>query len=138
MCIYHIYYVVHFLPNLSEATIHLLMHAYLIINGKCKELFKEMKNMVVKEILCTHDVTSSTISLVVSKIFLSHHLFNEDGQGVVELLKGHKLNETLLNFTPSCSPIIRNLISMVKHHLKKIGSIDSIMTFNTLSPYDYI
>ncbi len=127
-----------FFPNFSKATIHLLTHAYPSSNGKCRESFKEMKNMVVKEVLCTPYAMSSAISLVANKTFLSHHLFNEDGQGIVELLKGDKLNETLLKFTPLCSPIICNLISMVKHHPRKMGSIDSILTLKALNPYNYI
>ncbi len=60
--------------------------------------------MVVKEVLCMPNVRSSVISLVVSKTFLFHHLFNEDGQGIVKLLKGDKLNETLLKFTALVFP----------------------------------
>jgi hypothetical protein len=55
-----------------------------------------MKNTVVKKVLCTPNATSSIISLVVNKTFLSDHLFNEDGQVIIELLKGDKLNETVL------------------------------------------
>jgi hypothetical protein len=66
--------------------------------------------------------------LVVSNTFLFCHLFNEGGQCIVKLLKDGKLNETLLKLIPMCSLNIRNLISLVKHHLGKMGSIDSILT----------
>jgi hypothetical protein len=76
--------------------------------------------------------------LVVSNTFLSRHLFNEGGQFTIKLLKGGKFNETLLKFIAMCSPNIHNLISLVKHHLGKMGSIDSILTLKALSPYNYI
>jgi hypothetical protein len=82
------YYVVHKFPNLSRAMIHLGTHAHLIIDGKCRESFQEMKNMVVEEVCCTPIVTTSTIVLTISKTFLFCHLFNKDGEGHVELLKG--------------------------------------------------
>jgi hypothetical protein len=52
--------------------------------------------MVVKKVLCTPIATSSVISLVVNKTFLFDHLFNEDGQGTIELLKGDKLIQAML------------------------------------------
>ncbi len=80
-----------------------------------------MKNMVAKEVLRMANVTSFVIALIVSKTFLSSHLFNENGQGTNELLKGDKFNETLLKFIPLCSPKIHNIISFVKHCLGKMG-----------------
>jgi hypothetical protein len=90
------YYVVHFLFNLFRTTIHLGTHAHLVFDGKCMEPFKEMENMVAKEVLCMPNATSSTMTLLMSKTFLFRHLFNENGQSIVELLKGDKFNETLL------------------------------------------
>jgi hypothetical protein len=52
--------------------------------------------MVVYDVCRTPTVTFSSIVLSASKSFLSHHLFNKDGKGLVELLKGEKLNQTLL------------------------------------------
>jgi hypothetical protein len=109
------YYVVHSLSDLSRATIHLGTHAHHVFEGKCNEYFKEMKIMVTKEVLCTPNSISFVISLAVSKTFLSHHLFNEDGEVHVELLKGEKLNQAMLMFVPLCFPNIRNLISSIKH-----------------------
>jgi hypothetical protein len=76
--------------------------------------------------------------LVVSNTFMSHHLFNEGGQCTVKFLKSGKLNETLLKFVPVCFFNIHNLSSLVKHHLGKMGSIDSILTLKALSLYDFI
>jgi hypothetical protein len=131
------YYVVHFLFNLSRTTIHLGTHVHLVFDGKCMEAFKEMENMVAKEVLCMPNAMSSIMTLVVSKTFLFCHLFNEIGQGIVELLKGDKFNETLLEYVPLCPPNIHNLISSIKHCLGNMGSIDSILMFKALSPYDY-
>jgi hypothetical protein len=66
--------------------------------------------MVVDKVCCKLTATFSTIALFMSKIFLSCHLFNEDGQGPVELLKGKKLNQTLLKFAAMCFPSIHSLI----------------------------
>jgi len=105
------YYVVHKFPNLSRATIHLDTHSHPIIKGMCKESFLEMKNMVVDEVCRMPTVTSSTIASSMSKSFLLRHLFNKDGKGLVELLKGEKLNQMLLKFVPLCSHGIHNLIA---------------------------
>jgi len=110
-CSCRMYYVVHKFPNLSRATIHLDTHSHPIIKGMCKESFLEMKNMVVDEVCRMPTVTSSTIASSMSKSFLLRHLFNKDGKGLVELLKGEKLNQMLLKFVPLCSHGIHNLIA---------------------------
>jgi hypothetical protein len=78
------------------------------------------------------------LNLVVSNTFLFRCYFNEAGQCIVKLLKGGKFNETLLKFFPMCSPNIHNIISLVKHHIGKMGSIESILTFKDFSLYNYI
>jgi hypothetical protein len=110
-----------FFVDLSRIAIHLDTHVRFVFNGKCRESLEEMKNMVAKEVLRMANVTSFVIALIVSKTFLSSHLFNENGQGTNELLKGDKFNETLLKFIPLCSPKIHNIISFVKHCLGKMG-----------------
>ncbi len=60
--------------------------------------------MVIDEVCRTSIVTSLVIALFANKTFLSHHLYNEDGKGFMEFLKGERLNRTLLKFTPLCSP----------------------------------
>ncbi len=137
-CICCMYYVVHSLFDLSRTSIHLKTHAHLIYERKCTKSLEKMKSMVAEEVLHMPNVTSSVISLAMSKTFLSHHLFNEDGEVPMELLKGEKLNQAMLMFVPLCYPNIRNLISSFKHHSRNMGSFYSILMLKFLSPYDYI
>ncbi len=69
ICNYQMYYVVHKFPNLSRATIHLGIHVHPIAKGKCRESFKEMKNMVINEVYRTPTVTILPIVLLTSKTF---------------------------------------------------------------------
>ncbi len=94
--------------------------------------------MVAEEVMRMPNATSFVISLAISKTLLSRHLFNEDGEVPMELLKGEKLNQTTLMFIPFFFPNIRNLISSFKHHLGNMGSLDSILMFKSLNPYGYI
>jgi hypothetical protein len=55
------------------------------------------------------------------------HLFNEDGEGLLEFLKGDKLHQVTDKFTTLCSPNIRNLMVLFKHHLDNKGYIDNIL-----------
>jgi hypothetical protein len=57
--------------------------------------------MVANKVCCTPIATFLAIVLSTSKTFLFHHLFNKDGQGHVELLKGEKLNQMLLKYVLS-------------------------------------
>lgn len=70
MCMCCMYYMVHSLANLSRAIIHFRTHAHPIPKGNYKMSFKEMKNMVTKEVLHMPNVTSFTITLVASKTLL--------------------------------------------------------------------
>jgi hypothetical protein len=65
-------------------------------------------------------------------------LFNEDGEGHVQLFKGEKLNQMLLKFAPLCSLGIHNLIASLKHRPSNFGSIDCILKLKALFGYDYI
>jgi hypothetical protein len=51
-----------------------------------------MKNMVVEEVCRMPISTTLVITLFTSKTFLSRHLFNEDGEGPMEVLKDEKLD----------------------------------------------
>jgi hypothetical protein len=97
-----------------------------------------MNNMVINEVYRTPTTTSLTISLFASKSFIFCHLFNEDGRDHVEFLKGEKLNQILLKFTPLCSFGICNLIASLKHHPNNPGSFDCILKLKALFGYDYI
>jgi hypothetical protein len=94
--------------------------------------------MVIDEVCCTPTITTLAIALFTNEKYLSHHLFNEDGEGPMEFLKGGKLDQTLLKFIPLCFPNICNLIASVKHCLGNSGSIDYILKLKALSGYDYI
>ncbi len=132
------YYVVHKFPNLLKTTIHLGTHAHPIVNGKCRKSFQEMKNMVVDEVYCTLTTTNLSIVLFVTKTFLFCHLFNKDGEGHVEVLRGEKLDQTLLKFALLCSLGICNLIISLKHHPNNLGFIECILTLKALYGYNYI
>jgi hypothetical protein len=81
---------------------------------------------------------SSTIASFASKTFISRHLFNKDGKGPTEFIKGEKLNQMLLKFIPFCSLGICNLIVSLKHRLNNLGSIDYIFKLKALFGYNYI
>jgi hypothetical protein len=61
-----------------------------------------------------------------------------DGEGLMELLKGEKLNQSLLKFTLLCSFNIRNLIVSLKHRPRNSGSIGCILKLKALSSCAYI
>ncbi len=94
--------------------------------------------MLVEEICHMPISTTLAITLSISKTFLSRHLFNDDGEGHVEVLKDEKLDQALLKFAPLCFDGICNLIASLKHHLGNLGSIDYIHKLNVLSGYDFI
>jgi hypothetical protein len=76
--------------------------------------------------------------MFVSKIFLFRHLFNKDGEGPMELVKGEKLDQILLKFTPLCSHSIHKMITSLKHYPGNFGSINCILKLKALSIYNYI
>jgi hypothetical protein len=94
--------------------------------------------MVVDKVCCMPIATILAVALSTRKTFLFHHLFYEDGQGFVELLKGEKLNQMLLKFIPLCSHGIHNFIISLKHHPGNFSSIEYILKLNSLFGYDYI
>jgi hypothetical protein len=92
--------------------------------------------MNLYEVYRTPIATTLVIALSVNKTFLSHHLFNEDGQGLIELLKGEKLDQMLLKFTSLCSPSIHNLITSLKHRSSNSNSTNYILKLKVLFGYD--
>ncbi len=91
--------------------------------------------MVTNEVCCMPTATFLVITLFTSKTFISRHLFNEDRQGLMELLKGEKLNQTLLKFAPMCFPSIHNLI---KASSRYSSSLDCILKLKARFGYHYI
>jgi hypothetical protein len=57
----------------------------------------------------------STIPLATSKTFLSKHLLNEDGEGLMEVLKGDKLHLMMDKFIALSSPNVYNLVASFEH-----------------------
>jgi hypothetical protein len=51
-----------------------------------------------------------------SKTFLAHHLFNENGEGLVEILQGEKLDKVMDKFQMLCSSNIQILIASFRHN----------------------
>jgi hypothetical protein len=66
--------------------IHLGTHDHLVVDGRCKEVINQVKALVHEKVSCTLSITSSTIALATSKMNLSQHLLNEDGEGRQTLL----------------------------------------------------
>jgi hypothetical protein len=51
-----------------------------------------------------------------SKTFLAHHLFNENGEGLVEILQGEKLDKVMDKFQTLYSSNIQILIASFRHN----------------------
>ncbi len=64
----------------------------------CKESLEEIKVLVEGQVFHTLDGKIFVISLNASKTFLAHHLFNENGEGHVEILQGEKLHKVMDKF----------------------------------------
>ncbi len=52
----------------------------------CKESLEEIRVLVEGQVSCTLDAKISAIALNANKAFLAHHLFNENGEGPMEIL----------------------------------------------------
>jgi hypothetical protein len=63
----------------------------------CREALEEIKVLVEGQVSRTLDTKISTIALNASKAF-SHYLFNENGEGHVEILQGEKLDKVMDKF----------------------------------------
>lgn len=81
---------------------------------------------------------NSILALFMNKS-LSHHLFNEDGNDLLELFKGKlRLYKVMDKFMCLCSLNIRNLITSFKHLLANRGCIDNIFLLKSNSCYEYM
>jgi hypothetical protein len=79
------YYVVNKHVNLTWVAIYLSTHEHHVIKGRCRDV-EQVKALVHDKMSHSLSATPSAIMLVASKYFLSKHLFNEDVEGLVELL----------------------------------------------------
>jgi hypothetical protein len=91
--------------------IHLNTHYHSVANGRCKKVILQVSLLFEEEVSHTPFVTNFAIDLIKSKTFLFVNLLIEDGDGLVELLQGQKLNELMDKFVEFYFPNIRNLIS---------------------------
>jgi hypothetical protein len=67
------------------------VHNHLIADGKCEESLEETRRLIIEEVNRTPDVKIFVISLSANKTFLARHLFNDNSDGKMELLKGEQL-----------------------------------------------
>jgi hypothetical protein len=74
--------------------------------------------------LINQDVNNSNGN---KKNLMVEHLFNDNGEGLVEFLKGDKLHQVMDKFMTLCYPNVRNLVALFKHHLDNKGYIDNIL-----------
>jgi hypothetical protein len=64
---------------LIRTTIHLGLHDHSVVEGRSKEVFKQVKSLVKEEASRTPRAIVLAIRLVTNKTFLLEHLLNEDG-----------------------------------------------------------
>jgi hypothetical protein len=101
-------------------------------------MFKQIESLVEEEASRTPRATMLAIALAISKTSLSEYLLNEDGQVLVEVLKGDKLCQVMDKFIVLFSPYVWNLVASFKYRLGDIGYISSILAFKTNNGYCYI
>ncbi len=95
LCVACMYYVMHKQENLTQIMIHLGMHDHPMAEGHSKEKFEQVKSLVEHKVFCAPRATTSAIALVANNYFFSKHLLNEDGEGLIEVLKGNKLHQMM-------------------------------------------
>jgi hypothetical protein len=105
------------------------------VEGHSIEVFEQVKSLVKEETFCTLGAIMLAIALVVGRTFISEHLLNEDGQGLVEILKGDKLHQVMEKFLALFSPNVWNLIVSFKHQPRNKGYVSSILTLKTNNGY---
>jgi hypothetical protein len=111
MCKCITYCILHKIIAFTRVVIHFKRHVQLVQDGMCRESLEDIKTLVENEV--SHTLNISTIGFFMNKSFLSQHLFNEDGDNSIELLKGEHLNKVMDNFMPLCFPNICNVNSVV-------------------------
>jgi len=124
--------------NLTQATIHLGLHDHSMAESCLKEVCKQVKSSVEKEVSRTLGATMLVITLPKSKTFLLEHLLNEDGHGLVEVLKGDKLRQVMDKFLALSSPNVRNLVTSFKHRPRNKRYVYNILVLKVNNGYYYI
>jgi len=108
-----------------------------MVDDKCKDFVNETGRLIVKEVNCMPDAKIYAISLSASKTFLATHLFDESGDGPMDLLKGEYLKQIQYKFSKMNSPNLFNTVPFFNHHLGH-GYIDNTLELKSNNPYDYI
>jgi hypothetical protein len=106
------------------------------VNNKCREYVDKIKRLITKEDY-TPNAKIYAILLNVSKTFLATHLFDDSGDGLVELLNDKQLEHIQDTFFELSSFNICNLVASFKHHSRH-GYIDDILELKFNNSYDYI
>jgi len=107
-------------------------------NSCSRKVVEQVESLVKEEVFCTPWANQLAITLVVSKFFFFEHLLNKDGKGLVEVLKGKKLQQMMDKFITLFSPNVQNLVASFKHRSWNKGYISSILAFKANNGYDYI
>jgi hypothetical protein len=97
----------------------------------------EIIRLIIEEVDRTPDVKISAILLGASKTFLTMHLLNDSGNGIMELLNNKQLEQIQDKFSKLNLPNVRNLVATFKHRVRH-GYIDSILELKSKSHCDYI
>ncbi len=66
--------------------IHLGTHEHPFAKGMCKEALEEIDVFVEGQVFHILDARIFAITSNASKAFLTHHLFNDNGEGPVQIL----------------------------------------------------
>jgi hypothetical protein len=81
-----------------------------MVDGKCREFVDETKRLIVEEVDPMPNAKISTISLSASKTFLVTHLFDDSGDGLMDLFKGKQLEKIQEKFLKLSSLNAHNLV----------------------------
>jgi len=108
-----------------------------MVDDKCKEFVNETRRLTIKEVNRMLDAKISTISLSASKTFLVTHLFDESGDGLVDLLKGEYLKQIQDKISKLNSSNLCNMVPSFNHH-SGCGYIDNTLELKSKNCYDYI
>jgi hypothetical protein len=126
------YYIMHKQDNFIRLTIHLSTHDHPMAEGCSKEALYQVKSLFEEEVFHILRATVSAITLATSKIFLSEHLLNEDGEGLMEVFKSDKLHLVMHKFITLFSPNVFQALARNK------GYVSSILALKVNSGYYFI
>lgn len=68
-------------------------HKHRVVDGKCRKFVNKIIRLITEEVNHILDAKISATSLNANKTFLATHLFNDNGDGPMELMKGEQLKQ---------------------------------------------